>query len=76
VIDPENGKKITIRDPDAAGKKYGEVSFQFDEVFWTDTKQTDVYNAVCEAQLDHVLSGFNSCIFAYGQTGSGKTFTI
>ena len=27
-------------------------------------------------QVDHVLEGYNSCIFAYGQTGSGKTYTI
>ncbi len=28
------------------------------------------------AQVDHVLEGYNACIFAYGQTGSGKTYTI
>uniref|UniRef100_A0A7S0ECQ6 Kinesin motor domain-containing protein n=1 Tax=Hanusia phi TaxID=3032 RepID=A0A7S0ECQ6_9CRYP len=26
--------------------------------------------------VDHVLEGFNACLFAYGQTGSGKTYTI
>jgi len=69
-------RKISIRDPDPANKRYGEVSFQFDQVFWTDTKQEEVFNNACRQQVDHVLNGYNSCCFAYGQTGSGKTYTM
>ena len=57
-------RKISIRDPDPANKRYGEVSFQFDQVFWTDAKQEDVFNNACRQQVDHVLNGYNSCCFA------------
>lgn len=36
----------------------------------------ELFDKHCTSQIDHVLEGFNSCIFAYGQTGSGKTYTI
>ncbi len=69
--DTERGA-ITIREPGENPKKYGEVKFQFDRIFWTDTLQEEVFNTVCRPQIEHVLNGFNACCFAYGQTGSGK----
>ena len=26
--------------------------------------------------VEHVLAGYNACVFAYGQTGSGKSYTM
>jgi hypothetical protein len=68
--DPEH-KRIVIKDPDPNNKKYSEVAFQFDRVFWINTQQQEIFNAVCRPQIDHVLRGCNACCFAYGQTGSG-----
>lgn len=52
-------------------EKNREKTWEFDEVFGTNTKQEDVYADVSGLVVS-VLDGFNVCIFAYGQTGSGK----
>ncbi len=64
VIDSENDKKIVVKDPEASNRRYGEVSFQFDSIFWTKASQEDVFNTTSKAQVDHVLNGYNSCCFA------------
>lgn len=64
VTDPLDGRKLVIKDPEASNKRYGEVTFQFDRVFWTDTKQEEVFETTCRAQVDHVMNGYNSCCFA------------
>lgn len=64
-------KRLIIKDPDLNNKKYSEVAFQFDRVFWIDTQQQEIFNVVCRPQIDNVLRGCNACCFAYGQTGSG-----
>lgn len=74
--DKTDDRKIVIRDPDTANRKYGEVSFQFDRVFWTEAKQDEIFNVTCKPQVDHIVNGYNCCCFAYGQTGSGKTYTM
>eukprot|EP00614_Pseudopedinella_elastica_P021862 CAMPEP_0172638996 /NCGR_PEP_ID=MMETSP1068-20121228/216503_1 /TAXON_ID=35684 /ORGANISM="Pseudopedinella elastica, Strain CCMP716" /LENGTH=195 /DNA_ID=CAMNT_0013452013 /DNA_START=11 /DNA_END=594 /DNA_ORIENTATION=- len=53
-----------------------ENAFSFDRVFWCESKQEEIFNAMCKQQVDHCLGGYNSCAFAYGQTGSGKTHTM
>jgi hypothetical protein len=60
----EDGKRLVIKDPDPNNKKYTEVAFQFDKVFWTGISQAAVFDEVCKAQVDHVLNGYNSCCFA------------
>ena len=60
----EGCKKITIKDPDITSKKYSEVAFQFDRVFWTDTKQKDLFDETCQPLVDHVIEGYNCCVFA------------
>jgi hypothetical protein len=75
-VDDDDSRKVVIKDPDPSSKRYGEVSFQFDQIFWTQTQQNEVFETTCKAQVDHVLNGYNSCCFAYGQTGSGKTYTM
>lgn len=63
-IDTEEIRKLNIKDPDPSNRKYGEVSFQFDKIFWTDATQHDIFDNVCKNQVDHVLNGYNSCCFA------------
>lgn len=69
-------REIIIKDPDTSNRKYSEVSFQFDKIFWIKVGQEEIFNSMCRPQLEHVLEGFNSCCFAYGQTGSGKTYSM
>eukprot|EP01036_Dinobryon_divergens_P027569 gene27569-36366_t len=76
LTDPQDDRKIVIKDPDSSNRRYGEVSFQFDKVFWTDVKQEEVFDSACRVQVDRILDGYNCCCFAYGQTGSGKTYTM
>lgn len=76
VHDTGDERKLSIKDPDTSNRRYGEVSFQFDKVFWTAAAQEEVFNDVCKTQVEHCLDGYNSCCFAYGQTGSGKTYTM
>ena len=76
AVSGDDSRKINVRDPDEANRKYGEVAFEFDKIFWTETKQEEVFQTMCKPQVDHVLDGFNCCCFAYGQTGSGKTYSM
>ena len=64
ITTTEDNKGIVIRDPDQSAKKYGEVSFQFDHIFWTNSNQDEVFNSMCKSQVDHILDGYNSCCFA------------
>ena len=75
-IDGEDNRKLSIKDPEASNRRYGEVSFQFDRVFWCDTVQDVVFEKACKTHVDQVMNGYNSCIFAYGQTGSGKVCSL
>jgi hypothetical protein len=63
-VDDDDSRKVVIKDPDPSSKRYGEVSFQFDQIFWTQTQQNEVFETTCKAQVDHVLNGYNSCCFA------------
>lgn len=72
----DDKQKILIKDPDISSRKYSEVVFQFDRVFWLEAQQEEIFNTVCKPQVDHVLRGYNACCFAYGQTGSGKTYSM
>lgn len=77
MVEPLEGqrpKKITIRDPN--NRNYGEVSFAFDRVFDTKSKQNDIFDDVAKPLMERTLAGYNTCCFAYGQTGSGKTYSM
>ncbi|XP_068568469.1 kinesin heavy chain [Cebidichthys violaceus] len=54
----------------------GGKSYVFDQVFPTNTTQTQVYNTCAKQIVKDVLGGYNGTIFAYGQTSSGKTHTM
>ena len=66
-VSNDDQRKISIKDPDAS-RKYGEVSFEFDRVFWTETQQEEIFNSMCKPQIDLVLQGINCCCFAYGES--------
>ncbi|ETW08726.1 hypothetical protein, variant 1 [Aphanomyces invadans] len=70
----ETPKNITIKDVDRS--QYGEHAFSFDNIFWTETTQEEVFESCSKPLVDYALRGINSCCFAYGQTGSGKTYSI
>lgn len=54
----EDEKYISIKDPDTSRQKYGEVAFNFDCVYWTESEQEDIFAAVCQPQVDHVMNGY------------------
>jgi hypothetical protein len=75
VYDDQPGL-VNIRAPAADNGDVTEREFLFDDALGANTSQVDVFEKTCKSQVDHVLDGFNACLFAYGQTGSGKTYTI
>jgi len=64
LTDQSDDRKIVIKDPDSSNRRYGEVSFQFDKVFWTDVNQEEIFNSACRVQVDRILDGYNCCCFA------------
>ena len=62
--DIDDDRKVVIRDPDPNNRKYGEIGFQFDRIFWTNAPQSDIFEEVCRPQVDQVLNGYNCCCFA------------
>ncbi|RNF09386.1 putative Unc104-like kinesin [Trypanosoma rangeli] len=83
VIVRMNGNVVTVLD--SFGGFGG--NFIFDVALWstqiffegyTDThaSQSVVYSSVASELMNHVVTGYNGCIFAYGQTGSGKTYSM
>ena len=49
---PEAAGKITMNDPANKGTQGG-VAFMFDRIFWTDSDQAQIFDAVCKPQVDH-----------------------
>ena len=45
-------------------------------VWFSSSKQQDLYDESFRPLVQSVLQGFNGTIFAYGQTGTGKTYTM
>jgi len=41
-----------------SGGGVGEHAFQFDGVFWTGSKQADIFDQVCKPQVEHALRGY------------------
>ena len=68
---------LVIRAPatDGVGEST-EREFLVDDVMMGDSRQEDVFERGCREHVDHVMDGFNACVFAYGQTGSGKTYVF
>ncbi|KPI88257.1 putative Unc104-like kinesin [Leptomonas seymouri] len=83
VIVRMNGNEVSVIES-AAG--YG-GKFLYDSALWStgqavegsvnaEATQEYVYNAIGAELLEHIMTGYNGCIFAYGQTGSGKTYCM
>merc|ERR1719502_527588 len=53
-----------------------EHSYSFNKVFLPHCSQEDVFDTLGRPLVDHILNGFNACVFAYGQTGSGKSYSV
>lgn len=70
-ISARDPKRIEVKNRNTTGG-VGEHAFNFDRVFWTQTRQEEIFASVCQQQVEHCVRGYNSCAFAYGQTGSGK----
>ncbi|KAH9577200.1 Kinesin motor domain [Trypanosoma melophagium] len=78
-----NGEEVQVVDcTEGRGGK-----FCFDEALWSTDVQLDgssnphasqdaVYRPVVFELFDHVITGYNGCIFAYRQTGSGKRYSM
>ena len=45
------------------------AQFVFDGVFGGDAQQQNVFEEVGKPLVEHVVQGYNACVFAYGQTG-------
>lgn len=75
--DPSQPGIVVIRAPapDGVGEST-EREFLLDDVIMGDTRHEDVFERGCREHVDHVMEGFNACVFAYGQTGSGKTYVF
>ncbi|EKG05236.1 Unc104-like kinesin, putative [Trypanosoma cruzi] len=83
VIVRMNNNEVTVVDClEGVGGK-----FCFDEALWSaqvivegnanpHASQEMVYKSVASELMNHVVTGYNGCIFAYGQTGSGKTYSM
>lgn len=77
------GDEVSVVDlSGGAGSK-----FCFDSALWSageevsdsanpNASQEVVYSAIGAPLLEHIIAGYNGCIFAYGQTGSGKTYCM
>lgn len=53
-MDPSSAEnnRILIKDPnESSSKKYSEVAFQFDRVFWIETQQQEIFDVVCRPQV-------------------------
>ena len=57
-------------------KEYDKKTYSYDNVFPSNTEQTEIFEETSKEVVKSVLKGYNGTIFAYGQTGSGKTFTM
>lgn len=60
-------KEITLK---------GNKKFNFDQVFYQESRQADVYRTVVGRLVEDVMKGYSCTVFAYGQTGTGKTYTM
>ena len=57
--------------------KQVKYKYNFAGIFWTNTKNIDIFNVVCKPIINDLFNNQkNGLIFVYGITNSGKTHTI
>ena len=70
VVDlDDDGKRVTLRDPNATERDDRTKTFVFDHAYGADSTQPAVYADLGRPLIDTALKGYNGTIFAYGQTG-------
>ncbi|KAJ0406528.1 hypothetical protein ATCC90586_003507 [Pythium insidiosum] len=74
-LDSSDDADDVISVADTAVRVGEDSAFTFDSVFGPTTTQQELFAAVGEPLVRHVLEGFHCTLLAYGQSGSGKTFT-
>eukprot|EP00826_Nyctotherus_ovalis_P022017 TRINITY_DN17208_c0_g1_i3.p1 TRINITY_DN17208_c0_g1~~TRINITY_DN17208_c0_g1_i3.p1 ORF type:complete len:716 (-),score=267.91 TRINITY_DN17208_c0_g1_i3:108-2255(-) len=79
-FNPADHRAVTIytplEKPERDKPPFDHHSFNFDHVFDSDAKQSEVYEVVGKPIIESLMEGFNGCVLAYGQTSSGKTYTM
>lgn len=71
----EEKNRILIKDPnESSNKKYSEVAFHFDRVFWTQTQQQEIFDVVCRPQVCTVCVLLVQCLFIVIQTPIIKVY--
>ena len=78
----ENNSKTLVVDftPEQDKKtpsKQSKFKYDFTEIFWTQTKNKEIYEKVCKQSIEELFTeSKNALIFVYGITNSGKTYTV
>jgi hypothetical protein len=81
VTDEKTLTVVGVEGKEDSNKFEGKYKFDLAMDSTNKSKQTFVSNDMCfeltgKRLVDHVMKGFNTCLFCYGQTGTGKTTTI
>mmetsp|Transcript_35947 Transcript_35947/g.36629 ORF Transcript_35947/g.36629 Transcript_35947/m.36629 type:complete len:805 (+) Transcript_35947:326-2740(+) len=61
---------------DAAAASQTMPSHTFDQLFFPDNTNEQIYETLVKDIVIQAMRGFHGSVFAYGQTASGKTFTM
>ncbi|CEG42212.1 kinesin-like protein [Plasmopara halstedii] len=75
IISPTADKNLSPA-VEATDTALGKKQYTFDNAYYTESTQAQVYEDIAKPLVDQALLGYNGTIFAYGQTGSGKTHTM
>lgn len=69
---------ISISNPSSSSSNatLPSLSFQFDNIFSSNTQQKELFDTVAYPLVRDLFNGVNCTLFTYGQTGSGKTWTM
>ncbi|XP_024541211.1 kinesin-like protein KIN-7L [Selaginella moellendorffii] len=70
----EQEKKLSLCN--CYGAPLSGYTYAFDQLFGSNSKNSDVYDIHAKEVVISALQGFNGTVFAYGQTSSGKTYTM
>ncbi|XP_074292768.1 kinesin-like protein KIN-1 [Silene latifolia] len=57
-------------------EKDGDLTFNFDKVFYDDSAQASVYEFLALPIVQDAINAINGTIITYGQTGAGKTYSM
>lgn len=74
----EKGEEVTLLmdGPKQILNRQTGDTYQFEQVFGTEARNSDIFHNVIEKSWQCLTKGINLCVFTYGQTSSGKTHTM